>query len=259
MPLSDGKYVDDLTLEKIVCKDSTNKFQLHVDLDKLDSRCNDNDMLPKAVKCHVMHINFLKNQPGFPKSILDGEEINTADNMKLLGVTIQNNLSWDIQTNYMITRASKRTYVLYVLKRFRASAADLTVVYLMYIRPVLEYASPLWHSSITKHQIDHIELIQKRACCIILGSQYKSYAEVLKTLELYSLVERREQLLSGFGDKLLKSVRPTTMLPAPKKNRHDWALRSAHQLYPPKCRHTRFRKSIIPAVVDRLNNQFFIV
>ena len=51
----------------------------------------------------------------------------------------------------------------------------------MYIRPVLEYASPLWHSSITKHQIDHIELIQKRACRIILGSHYKSYAEALKT------------------------------------------------------------------------------
>ena len=104
-----------------------------------------------------------------------------------------------------------------MLKRFRASAADLIAVCQMYIRPVLEYASPLWHSSITKHQIDHIELIQKRACRIILGSRYKSYAEALKTLELCSLVERREQLLRDFGEKLLKSERHTTMLPAPEK------------------------------------------
>ena len=253
------KYVDDLTLGEIVCKDSTNKSQLQVDLDKLGSWCNDNDMLPKPEKCHIMHISFLKNQPEFPKFTLNGEEINTADNMKLLGVTIQNNLSWDIQTNHMISRASKRMYMLYVLKRFRASVADLTAVYQMYIRPVLEYASPLWHSSITKHQIDHIELIQKRACRIILGSHYKSYAEALKTLELCSLVERREQLLRGFGEKLLKSERHTTMLPAPKKKRHGRDLRSAHQLDPPKCRTTRYRKSTIPAVVDRLNNQFFIV
>ena len=170
------------------------------------------------VKCHIMHISFLKNQPEFPKFTLNGEEINTADKMKLLGVTIQSNLSWDIQTNHMISRASRRMYMLYVLKRLRASVADLTAVYQMYIRTVLEYASPLWHRSITKHQIDDIELIQKRACLIILGSHYKSYAEALKTLELCSLVERREKLLRGFGEQLLKSERHTTMLPAPKRN-----------------------------------------
>ena len=207
-----------------------------------------------------MHISFLKNQPVFPKFTLNDEEINTAVNVKLLGVIIQSNLSWDIQTNHMISRASKRMYMLYVLKRFIASAADLSAVYQMYIRPVLEYASPLWHSSITKHQIDHIELIQKRTCRIILiGSHYKSYAEALKMLELCSLVERREQLLRGFGENLLKSERHNNMLPAPKKKRHGRDLKSAHQLDPPKCRTTRYRKSTIPAVVDRLNNQFFIV
>ena len=177
-----GKYVDDLTQGEIVCKDSTNKFQLQVDLDKLGSWCDDNDMLPKPEKCHIMHVSFLKNQPEFPKFNLNGEEINTADNMRLVGVTIHN-LSWDIQTNHMISRASKRI-MLYVLKRFRASVADLTAVYQMYIRHVLEYTSPLWHSSITKHQIDHIELIQKRACHIILESHNKSCAKALKTLEL---------------------------------------------------------------------------
>ena len=196
----------------------------------------------------------------YPESrALNGEEINTADNMKLLGVTILSNLSWDIQTNHMISRASKGVYMLHVLKQFRASAAELTAIYKMYIRPVLEFASPLWHSSITKYQIDHIELIQKRACRIILRSHYKSYAEALKTLDLCSLVERQEQLLRGFGEKLLKSERHTTMLPAPKKKMHGRDLRSSHQLDLPKCRATRYRKSAISAVVDGLNSPFFNV
>ena len=101
------KYFDDLTLGEIVCENSTNKSQLHVDLDKLGSWCNDNDMLPKPENCHIMHISFLRNQPEFPKFTLNGDEINTADNMKLLGVTIQSNLSWDIQTNHIISRACK--------------------------------------------------------------------------------------------------------------------------------------------------------
>ena len=251
--------MDDLTLGEIVCTKTTNESQLQKDLNKLGSWCKENDMLPKPEKCHIMHISYLRNQPQFPIFTLNDEILNTAENMKLLGVTIQNNLSWDIQVSQMVSRAARRMYMLYVLKRFNASAADLTAVYQMYIRPVLEYASPLWHSCITSKQIDQMELIQKRACRIILGGQYRSYAEALQLLKLCSLVERREQLLRGFGEKLLKSERHASMLPQPKKNRHGRNLRSAHQLDPPKCRTARYRKSTIPAVVDRLNNVFFIV
>ena len=89
------KYVYDLTLSEIVCKETINKSQAQVEFDKLGSRCNDNDMLPKPEKCHIMHTSFLRNQSKFPKFNLNGEEINSADNMKLLGVTVLNNLSWD--------------------------------------------------------------------------------------------------------------------------------------------------------------------
>ena len=178
--------------------------------------------------------------------------INTTDNMKLLGVTIQSNLNWDTQVNQMISKASKRMYMLYVLKRFRASAEDLTSVFRMYVRPILEYASPLWHSSLTKQQSDQLELIQKRACRIILGTVYGSYAEALEQLELCSLVKRREDLLRGFGQSIQKSERHRAMLPASRHARHGCNLRNANKLDAPKCRTTRYRKSTIPAVVDRL-------
>ena len=35
-----------------------------------------------------MHISFLRNQEDFPNFILDGNTINTTDNMKLLGMTM---------------------------------------------------------------------------------------------------------------------------------------------------------------------------
>ena len=143
--------------------------------------------------------------------------------------------------------------MLYVLKRFQASAKDLCAVYQMYVRPVLEYASPLWHSSLTKHQSDQMELVQKRACRIILGNQYGSYAKALKQLELCSLVERREHLLLGFGHSLLESERHRNMLPATRNARHGRNLRSSNQLDLPRCRTSRYRKSTIPALVDRLN------
>ena len=253
------KYVDDLTLGEIVCAKSNANSQLQTDLDNLGAWCNENDMLPKPEKCHIMNICNLRNKPVIPTFTLKNEQINTTDNMKLLGVTLQSNLNWDIQVNQMISKASKRMYMLYVLRRFRASAGDLTSVFRMYVRPFLEYASPLWHSSITKHQADQLELIQKRVCRIILGTQYRSYAEALEQLELCSLIKRREDLLQGFGQSILKSERHRAMLPASKHARHGRNLMSANQLDAPKCRTTRYRKSTIPAAVDRVNSEFFIV
>ena len=208
------KYVDDLTLGEIVCAKSNANSQLQTDLDNLGAWCAENDMLPKPEKCHMMHICNLRNEPVIPNFVLNNERINTTDNMKLLGVTIQSNLNWDTQVNQMISKASKRMYMLYVLKRFRASAEDLTSVFRMYVRPILGYASPLWHSSLTKQQSDQLELIQKRACRIILGTVYGSYAEALEQLELCSLVKRREDLLRGFGQSIQKSERHRAMLPA---------------------------------------------
>ena len=51
--------------------------------------------------------------------------------------------------------------------------------YTAVIRPVLEYASPVWHYSITQAQSQHLESIQKRAAHIIFsftrGMSYPFY------------------------------------------------------------------------------------
>ena len=253
------KYVDDLTLGEIVCAKSNANSQLQTNLDNLGAWCAENDMLPKPEKCHMMHICNLRNEIVIPNFVLNNERINTTGNMKLLGFTIQSDLNWDTQVNQMISKASKRMYMLYVLRRFRASVEGLTSVFRMYVRPILEYASPLWHSSLTKQQSDQLELIQKRACRIILGTDYESYAEALEQLELCSLVKRQEDLLRGFAQSIQKSERHRGMLPASRHARHGRNLRNANKVDAPKCRTTRYRKSTIPAVVDRLNSEFFIV
>ena len=55
------------------------------------------------------------------------------------------------------------------LRRFRVPAEDLAAVYIGYVRPICEYAVPVWHSNINADQSILIERIQKRAC---LGSKY---------------------------------------------------------------------------------------
>ena len=111
-----------------------------------------------------------------------------------------------------------------------------------------------WHTSISRAQSEQMELIQKRACRIILGQSYTSYRAALEKLGLVSLYERRDQLLVRFGQGLQASAKHSQMLPKTKGDRHGRNLRYAQQIDPPRCKRTRYMQSTIPQVVERLNN-----
>ncbi|CAH1238844.1 OTOGL [Branchiostoma lanceolatum] len=79
-------------------------------------------------------------------------------------------------------------------------------IYTCYVRPICEYAVPVWNPGLTKNQSSRLETIQRRACRIILGKKYTHYSEALTQLGLPTLESRREQLCKKFGLKLLKSA-----------------------------------------------------
>ena len=77
------------------------------------------------------------------------QEYNYLTQIKLLGVTIQDNLKWESHVTDIIYRASRRLYTLCILKKFNAPLADLVSVYtsyiLVHVRPIMEYACQVWH------------------------------------------------------------------------------------------------------------------
>ena len=58
-------------------------------------------------------------------------------------------------------------YFLKQLKRASLSSSQLLHFYTTVIRPVLEYASPLWHPTSTKSQTERLEAVQRRTINII--------------------------------------------------------------------------------------------
>ena len=63
---------------------------------------------------------------------------------------------WTIH-NYM-----RLNYMLHQLKRAGISQNDLAKIFVSIIRPVLEYACPVWSTSLPNYLSDAIEMIQKR-------------------------------------------------------------------------------------------------
>ena len=130
-------------------------------------------------KSKDMIISFAKNG-NFRHTIpikIDGIGVEQVDHAKLLGVTISHDLSWNKHVENIVKKAGKRLYMLYQLKPAGISQSDLQTVYLSVVRPVLEYACPLWHTNLQQYLPYNIGTIQKRAFrCIFRGA---SYAEIL--------------------------------------------------------------------------------
>jgi hypothetical protein len=124
-----------------------------------------------------------------------------------------------------------------------------------YVRPVLEYAAPVWHSNLTCKQSASIESIQKRACKIIFGLEYSGYESALNKCGLIPMAERREDLCTKFAQSCVSSDRFKYLFPE-NVNNHTMLSEIIKQFNESKIRVDRYGNSAIPYLTRRLNMQF---
>ncbi|XP_068680074.1 uncharacterized protein [Montipora foliosa] len=121
-------------------------------------------MVLNPKKCKEMILRFRRVVDHLPLALaIDTKALESVDAHKALGVTFQSNLKWDLHINKVVAKASKRLYILRVLKRIGVPPADLLKVYFALIRSVLKYRCPVWHNALPAKLSDRIERVQKRA------------------------------------------------------------------------------------------------
>jgi hypothetical protein len=72
--------------------------------------------------------------------------------------------------NAVCAKSRTRLHFLKLLKLSSLAFDDLLHYYKYVIRPVIEYACPVWQSGLTIDQCGRVEFIQRRALHIISGS-----------------------------------------------------------------------------------------
>jgi len=87
---------------------------------------------------------------------------------KLLGVNVSSDLKWNTRVEDISAKDASCLYFLKQLKRAGAGLSDLLNFFCTVIRPVMDCASPVWHSSLIIAQTKVLEYLQKRAMNIIL-------------------------------------------------------------------------------------------
>ena len=238
------KYVDDSTIFEICERGSVSVIQESVDI-----ACQwsvENDMKINANKTQELLICFCKDSThaaNLPNIVVDDKPVARVNQAKILGIVLSSDLTWNAHVDYIVSKACKRLYMLYQLKRAGINQSDLLTIYKSVIRPVLEYACQVWHSSLPKYLDDKIETVQKRALkSIYPGLDYKC---TLHLVNMKTLGERRSELCKIYFNKL-KDVnhRLHHLLPAPRTMRYT--LRSAPEYPCPRTRTNRFKNSLIP-------------
>jgi len=144
------------------------------------------------------------------------------------------------------SRVSSRLY-LKQLKRSGAGPEDLLFFYVAAIRPVLEYACPVWHSTLTVAQTKALESLQQRATKLIFPD--KDYLLSLIVASVDTLESRREQLLSErfFRMSVLwESSCLHYLLPDKRDSTITDRTRHAKTFYIVPIRTEKFRKSFLP-------------
>ena len=135
------KYMDDTTLTTPVQKGSSGSMQSYVN--QAVSWSTTNKMIPNVDKTKDMIISFHKQPIVIPPITLEGVEIERVKSVKLLGIIVTDKVTWNENTTYICSKASKRLYHLKQLRRAGLDSVDLLAFYGSVIRPVLEYACPV--------------------------------------------------------------------------------------------------------------------
>ena len=210
-----------------------------------------NQMVLNPKKTKLILFNPAKSYDFMPSFRINHDEIELVEESKLLGLVIRSDLSWQSNTEHMIRRCNSKLWILRRLKRLGATNGDLLDIYSKQVRSILEYAVPVWHSSITGEQNLAIERIQKIAFHIILGDQYKSYSSALKTLGMDTLSNRRTKLCLKFAKKSSKDPKFSKWFKIKDKQKPTRNKQKYHRVY---CRTNRYEKSPISYLTNLLNN-----
>lgn len=241
------KYVDDCTAYEIISR-STNNVTLQTDLNSVNTWTETNNMRLNVKKTKEFRVSFLKT-PVIPDQLtINNIPLDIVKSFKLLGITITSDLTWNIHADNTCAKASKRLYALRILKRNGVPVADLLTIFCTFIRPVLEYACQVWHTSLPSTLSDQIEHVQKRALKIVYP--HLSYSASLDQSRLTTLQERREnQCLSLYKSVLNHDNKLHELLPDPVNNKDHLRDPRKYPLF--KCRTERFKNSFIPYCVNK--------
>ena len=175
-------------------------------IEKVKRRAEEKGMAINAQKTGLMLVSAATSFEARVRVNIGGETVTGSDSLKILGVTIDNDMTFKTHVQTIAARTRSKTWALSKLKKKGLSEERLLRAYKCLIRPTTEYAAPAWHSLITAGQMADLEKQQVQALKNIYGPSL-SANKLRKKAQIELLSKRRENLVLNFAQKSLKNRR----------------------------------------------------
>ena len=182
------KFADDMKVYYVYNPlSASHENPLQLSLNNVFAWSADNLLPLNLKKCSI--VQFGKHNPR-SSYYLNNTCLDTHSSERDLGVVIDDKLSFEQHISCMVRRARRLTGLMFHTFSSR-SASVIMPIFNSCIRPVLEYASPVWNTSAVGH-IKSIESVQRNVTKRLAGFASLSYADRLAALKQPSLSTRRE-------------------------------------------------------------------
>ena len=221
-------------------------------LDKIDEWTDNQKMIINGKKTKTMIFNFTENFKFTTRLKLKSENIEVINNTKLLGTIITDDLKWDLNTKSIVKKANMRMELIRKVASFDVPTEDMKVLYILFVRSILEQSATVWHSSISIENANDLERVQKSAVKIILKEKYSGYKKGLAQLGLDSLDDRRKDLCLNFARKCFKNEKLRHMFPTNSKS-HAMGTRHEEEFQVQFANTGRLQKSPLIYMQNLLN------
>ena len=113
---------------------------------------------------------------------LKGSTLEQVENVKLLGLELDEQLGFDVHIDSLCKKISKRIGILNRIKAY-LPRAERILYYNSLIKPLILYCSVIWTSCCSHDNINKIFNLQKRCARIILDAQQRH-----STLDLFNIL-----------------------------------------------------------------------
>ena len=174
-------------------------------------------------------MTFSHSRKNFDSIKVNGQDLKCVEQAMILGLQISCNLAWNNHISEVVKKVNKRLYFLRQLKRAQVYWEELLLFYLTCIRPVTEYACPVYHHSLPQYLSVDLERCQRRALRVI----YPDW------------IECREFLCDKFFNTILSNPSHKLYSLLPPKNECEVNLKSQHSFTTRRLHTTRTRNSFI--------------
>ena len=193
-------------------------------------------------KCQVLHITS-KRKSVLASYTIHGHTLEEVSSAKYLGVTLQNNLSWNFHVDTIAKKAKNtRAFLQRSLQQCPKKTKELC--YTTLVHPIMEYASVVW-DPFTEENIRKLEMVQRRALVYADYRLPSSVTLMLQQLQWSTLQERRAQAKVIIVYQIVYSLvdTPADQLITTTAYINE---RSQHEVHGSLCKDTRLPTILLP-------------